>query len=173
MFCLDRYACDEPETPVAEVFTEDDVDVIEAVERSAQLQPTSRRGQPISLDVRGWVTLLVCMTGWRPSKRRPLPGNELLRWALAALQFMVRQRRDDHARCGSGEFQFPAFPGSDPAAAGTADLKGPEQGGSTAVHGPMPTRKPESRTHLAASCLCGVGISTVRARLPETRNCRP
>ena len=41
-------------------------------------------------DVRGWVVVLARMAGWRPSKRQPLPGNEVLWRACVQLQMMVR-----------------------------------------------------------------------------------
>ena len=41
-------------------------------------------------DIRSWVVLLARMTGWHPSKRQPLPGNEVLWRACVDLQTMVR-----------------------------------------------------------------------------------
>ena len=93
VFCLDRYARDRPETPAEEVLTADEMEVIEAVVRTERLRPPSERGQPIGRDIRTWVILLARMTGWWPSKRRPLPGNEVLWRAYVQLQHMVRLRR--------------------------------------------------------------------------------
>ena len=39
------------------------------------------------------VRLLARMAGWHPSKRQPLPGNELLWRACVQLQMMVRVMR--------------------------------------------------------------------------------
>ena len=41
-------------------------------------------------DIHGWVMLLGRMAGWRPSKRHPLPGNEVLWRAYVQMQGMVR-----------------------------------------------------------------------------------
>ena len=117
VFSLDRYARDSPDTPASEVLTEDELDVIETVVREENLQPPQERGQPIGPDIRTGVIMLARMAGWRPvrkppstwwrtsicwrscaisadrSKRRPLPGNEVLWQAYVALQYKVRLRR--------------------------------------------------------------------------------
>ena len=41
-------------------------------------------------DIRSWVVLLARMAGWRPTKRQPLPGNEVLWRACVQMQTMVR-----------------------------------------------------------------------------------
>lgn len=46
VFSLDRYARDEPETPAAEVLTEDEREVIGIVVRGERLLPPAERGRP-------------------------------------------------------------------------------------------------------------------------------
>ena len=77
VFSLDRYARDAPETPAEEVLTEDERQVIGTVVRAERLLPPAESGKPFPPDIRSWVVLLARMAGWRPSKRRPLPGNEV------------------------------------------------------------------------------------------------
>ncbi len=90
VFSLDRYARDEPETPAAEVLTEDEREVIGIIVRGERLLPPAERGRPYPPDIRSWVVLLARIAGWQPSIRRPLPGNEVLWRAYVQLQMMVR-----------------------------------------------------------------------------------
>ena len=90
VFSLDRYARDEPDTPAAEVLTEDEREVIGTVVRGERLLPPAERGRPFLPDIRSWVVLLARIAGWQASARRPLPGNEVLRRAYVQLQAMVR-----------------------------------------------------------------------------------
>ena len=90
VFSLDRYARDEPETPAAEVLTEDEREVIGIIVRGERLLPPAERGRPYPPDIRSWVVLLARIAGWQPSMRRPLPGNEVLWRAYVQLQMMVR-----------------------------------------------------------------------------------
>ncbi len=92
-FSLDRYARDEPETPAAEVLTEDEREVIGIVVRGERLLPPAERGRPYPPDIRSWVVLRARIAGWQPSMRRPLPGNEVLWRAYVQLQMMVRARQ--------------------------------------------------------------------------------
>ena len=46
--------------------------------KDKQLQPPGERGRPPPKDIWSWVILLARTTGFRPSKRQPLPGNEVL-----------------------------------------------------------------------------------------------
>ena len=78
VFALDRYARDAPDTPVGEVLTAGEQEVIEEVVRKGQLLPPAERGQPAPADICSWVVWLARIVGFRPSKRRPLPGNEVL-----------------------------------------------------------------------------------------------
>lgn len=93
VFSLDRYARDAPDTPAEEVLTTDERAVIEAVTEAERLRPPRERGQPVGPDIRSWVVLLARMRGWRPKKRRELPGNEVLWKAYRQLQAMVRYRQ--------------------------------------------------------------------------------
>ena len=87
---LDRYARDVPDTPAAEVLTDDERQVIGAVVRAERLLPPAERDKPFAPDIRSWVVLLARMAGWHPSKRSPLPGNQVLWRACVQLQTMVR-----------------------------------------------------------------------------------
>ncbi len=93
VFSLERYARDAPQTPAAEVLTGDEMAVIEAVAEAEGLRPPGERGQPPGADIRTWVVLLARLRGWRPKKRRELPGNEVLWKAYQQLQTMVRYRQ--------------------------------------------------------------------------------
>ena len=90
---LDRYARDAPDTPAAEVLTEDERQVIGTVVRAERLLPPAERGKPFPPDIRSWVVLLARMAGWHPSKRSPLPGNQVM-WRARAVA-------DDGARNAS------------------------------------------------------------------------
>ena len=90
VFHLDRYARDAPDTPADEVLSADERQVIGAVAQAEGLLPPAERGKPIPPDARSWVVVLARMVGWRPSKRQPLPGNEVLWRACVQLQMMVR-----------------------------------------------------------------------------------
>ena len=90
---LDRYARDAPDTPAAEVLTEDERQVIGTVVRAERLLPPSERDKPFPPDIRSWVVLLARMAGWHPSKRSPLPGNQVMWRACVQLQTMVRVMR--------------------------------------------------------------------------------
>ena len=89
VFSLARYARDAPETPAEELLTGDERAMIGAFVERRQLRPPAERGKPIGTDIRSWVVLLARMVGWRPSKRQPLPGNEVLWRAYVRLQGMV------------------------------------------------------------------------------------
>ncbi len=71
MFELDRYARDAPDTPVGEVLTPLQIYIVDTVTESEQLLPPPG-------DIRSYVMRLARLAGFRPSKRRPLPGNEIL-----------------------------------------------------------------------------------------------
>ena len=52
VFSLERYARDDPDTPVAEVLTEGEREVIGIVVRGGRLLPPAERGQPFPTDIR-------------------------------------------------------------------------------------------------------------------------
>ena len=89
VFALDRYARDALATPVGEVLTEDEQEVIEEVVRKGRLLPSAERGQLRPGDIRIWVVWLACLAGFRPSKRRPLPSNEVLWRAFVKMKTIV------------------------------------------------------------------------------------
>ena len=90
VFHLDRYARDAPDTPADEVLSADERQVIGAVVQAEDLLPPADRGRPIPPDIRSWIAVLARMAGWRPSKRQPLPGCEVLWRACVQLRMMVR-----------------------------------------------------------------------------------
>ena len=83
MFSLARYARDAPDTPVEEVPTPDQREVIGTLVNKQHLLPPQVRGQSPPPDIRTWVVWLARTAGFRPSRRRPLPGNEIL-WRACA-----------------------------------------------------------------------------------------
>ena len=89
MFSLGRYARDAPQTPAQDLPSGDEREMIAAFVERRQLRPPGERGQPLGSDIRSWVVQLARMVGWRPSKRQPLPGNEVLWRAYVRLQTMV------------------------------------------------------------------------------------
>ena len=78
VFSLARYARDAADTPVEEVLTPDEREVIGTLVRKQQLLPPQERGRAPPPDIRTWVVWLARTAGFRPSRRRPLPGNEIL-----------------------------------------------------------------------------------------------
>ena len=90
VFSLDRYARDRPDTPADQVLTATEREVIARVVQAEGLLPPAERNRPPPPDIRSWVVMLARMTGWQPSRRRPLPGNEVLWRAYVQLQTMVR-----------------------------------------------------------------------------------
>ena len=78
VFSLARHARDAPDTPVEEVLTPDEREVIGTLVRKQQLLPPQERGRDPPPDIRTWVVWLARTAGFRPSRRRPLPGNEIL-----------------------------------------------------------------------------------------------
>ena len=60
-----------------------------AAEQGGRADP----GRALRPDIRSWVLLMGRMAGWHPSKRRSLPGNEVLWRAYVQLQGMVRYRQ--------------------------------------------------------------------------------
>ena len=83
------YARDAPETPAEELLTEDERTMIGAFVERRRLRPSAERGTPFGTDIRSWVVMLARMVGWRPTKRHPNPGNEVLWRAYVRLQTMV------------------------------------------------------------------------------------
>ena len=88
LFALDRYARDAPRTPAEAVFTADEIDCIRTINR-VHLLPAAERCAAPPRDVLGMVLALARVTGWHPTKRRPLPGNEVLWRASQRIQPMV------------------------------------------------------------------------------------
>ena len=92
LFALDRYARDAPRTPAREVFTADEIDCIWTINR-ARLLPPEQRHAPPPRDVLGMVLAMARVAGWQPTRRRPLPGNEVLWRATQRIQPMVDFRQ--------------------------------------------------------------------------------
>ena len=89
VFALNRYARDTPATPVGEVLSEDEQEVIEQVVRKRRLLPPAEHGKPRPEDIRSWVVSLARVVGFRPSKQRPLPGIEVLWRAYVKIKTIV------------------------------------------------------------------------------------
>ena len=83
VFSLARYARDAPDTPVEDVLMSDEREVIETPVDKQQLLPPRERGRAPPSDIRTSVVWLARAAGFRPSRRRPLPGNEILWRAYA------------------------------------------------------------------------------------------
>ena len=83
---LGSYARDAPDTPAEQVLTQDERAMILAVVRKKRLLPPAERGRPPPKDIRSWVVWLARTVGFRPSKRRPLPGHQLIWRAYVKLQ---------------------------------------------------------------------------------------
>ena len=90
VFQLDRYARDAPDTPASEVLTAQERYVIDTLSSRGRLLPPRERGRPPPGDIRSYVVRLARTVGFIPSKRRPLPGNEILWRAWLDLQRSVR-----------------------------------------------------------------------------------
>ncbi len=87
---LARYAREAPQTPVDEVLTWDEITVLWIRVQAQELwRPTTRDRAP-PRDIRTWVVWLAMTSGFRPSKRRPLPGNTVLWRACDVLGRLVR-----------------------------------------------------------------------------------
>ena len=89
VFALDRCARDAPDLPPEQVFTADEIRCIWLFNKLRQLRPDAVRGSAPPADARGMVLAMAHMAGWYPSKRRPMPGNEVLWRANRKLQPMV------------------------------------------------------------------------------------
>ena len=89
VFALDRCARDAPELPAEQVFTADEMRCIWLFNELRRLRPDALRGSAPPADARGMVLAMAHMAGWYPSKRRPMPGNEVLWRANRKLQPMV------------------------------------------------------------------------------------
>ena len=68
----------EPEPPAEDWLTEDEREMIREFVERRQLRPPAERGKPLGTDIRSWVVLPARLVGWRPSKRQPYLGNEVL-----------------------------------------------------------------------------------------------
>ena len=97
VFSLERNALDVPETSAAKVLTDGEREVIGMVVQAERLQPPAKRDRPFPPAIRSWVMLLCRVAGWRTSKPRPLPSNEVLRRANVQMQGTVRLLQATHA----------------------------------------------------------------------------
>ena len=98
VFELQRYARDAPETPAPEVLSETEMEVIEDFVQGRRLLPASQRERPPPEDIRGWVVRLARIAGFRPWKRQPLPGNQVLWKAWKIVQICVLHEEARAAR---------------------------------------------------------------------------
>ena len=98
VFELQRYAREEPQTPVREVLSETEMEVIEDFVQFRRLLPPAQRERPPPEDIRGWVVRLARIAGFRPWKRQPLPGNQVLWKAWKIVQICVLREQARAAR---------------------------------------------------------------------------
>ena len=90
---LARYAREAPQTPVDEVLTWDEITVLWVRVQARDLwRPTARDRAP-PRHIRTWVVWLAMTSGFRPSKRQPLPGNTVLWRACEILGRLVPYER--------------------------------------------------------------------------------
>ena len=98
VFELQRYAREEPETPAREVLSETEMEVIENLVQFRRVLPPAQRERPPPEDIRGWVVRLARLAGFRPWKRQPLPGNQVLGKAWQIVQICVLHEQARTAR---------------------------------------------------------------------------
>ena len=90
VFDLTRLACERPEAPAADSFTEVEREVLNAVLNVERILPASLRDRPPPPAIRETVVNLARLAGFVPSKRQPLPGDAILWNVWKVLQPMVR-----------------------------------------------------------------------------------
>lgn len=95
VFELQRYAREEPERPAREVLSEVEMEVIEDLVQYRRVLPPAQRERPPPEDIRGWVVRLARLAGFRPWKRQPLPGNQVLwkAWKMVQICVMLAEAR--------------------------------------------------------------------------------
>ena len=86
---LVRYAREAPETPVAEVLSQAAITVIRTLVVGERLLPPAERDCAPPGDIRTWVVWLARTSGFRPSKRRPLPGARVLGRACESVRMLA------------------------------------------------------------------------------------
>ena len=79
IFDLQRLARVEPARPAAEVLEPTDLQCLRVwLARHPELRPPRERGDPLPQGIGGVVVLVARLAGFIPSKRQPLPGNEIV-----------------------------------------------------------------------------------------------
>ena len=79
IFDLQRLARVEPSKPAAEVLEPTDLECLRVwLARRPELRPPRERGEPLPQGIGGVVVLVARLAGFIPSKRQPLPGNEIV-----------------------------------------------------------------------------------------------
>ena len=81
LYSLARHARDAPQTPAEDLLTQDERAMIRGVRQAPSTAADGRARQTVRNGHKrhkSWVVLLARTVGWRPSKRRPYPGNEVL-----------------------------------------------------------------------------------------------
>ena len=79
IFDLQRLARVEPAKPAAEVLEPTDLECLRVwLARRPELRPPRERGGPLPQGIGGVVVLVARLAGFIPSKRQPLPGNEIV-----------------------------------------------------------------------------------------------
>ena len=90
VFDIGRMARDRPQAPARESFSAVEREVINKLLNVERILPPGLRGRPEPEDVRTTVVNLARLSGFAPSKRQPLPGDEQLWKAWKVLKPMVR-----------------------------------------------------------------------------------
>ena len=67
----------------------DEIALTEELTEAKRLRPPQERGQPVRLEIRGWLVLPARMAGWRKQEHQELLGDEVLWGACEQLQTMV------------------------------------------------------------------------------------
>ena len=91
LFDLQRLARAEPARPAAEVLEPADLLGLQVwLARHPELLPPAERGAPLPPGIGAVVVLVARLAGFLPSKRQPLPGNEIVWRGYKKLRLMAR-----------------------------------------------------------------------------------
>ena len=94
VFDITRLARTRPEAPARESFTAVEREVLQGVLHAERILPAALRGGPVPADIRTTVVNLARLSGFVPSKRQPLPGDEQIWKAWGVFKSMVRWEED-------------------------------------------------------------------------------
>ena len=147
------------------------MEVIEDLVQYRRVLPPAQRERPPPEDIRGWVVRLARLAGFRPWKRQPLPGNQVLwkAWKIVQICVMLAEagppgakaRRPgprspqpapapmptaagSRSRCGCGPLSLPVPDGSTVPAHPSIAGSDPESCSPTPLHGNATGRPPRN-----------------------------